>query len=225
MNKTHTIAIAILSILLMASLTALANADTIHSFGYTVFNSAGYTWLQLDDNYTSWTIKISNKLTYNTTTTMTPVNIIVSTLNESDKTLTKRIDIVMNKNASGITNDLSIYVYDHSASALLITNPVFTYLTTPIVVSLSYDGWLSVGTEDNSTSIIEDFAVGDLTAKFIGATGIENACTAGYVTVEFGSAGFGTTNYSQTVTDWLPLIIQFAMLGMILGLLKKFGKF
>jgi hypothetical protein len=34
---------------------------------------------------------------------------------------------------------------------------------------------------------------------------------------------------SQEITDivlaWMPLIIVFAMLGMVLGMLKKFGKF
>jgi hypothetical protein len=30
---------------------------------------------------------------------------------------------------------------------------------------------------------------------------------------------------SQTVLQWMPLIITFAMLGMVLGLLRKFGKF
>lgn len=30
---------------------------------------------------------------------------------------------------------------------------------------------------------------------------------------------------STTVMEWMPLIITFAMLGMVLGLLKKFGKF
>lgn len=40
------------------------------------------------------------------------------------------------------------------------------------------------------------------------------------VNVAFAS----TEDISTTVMDWMPLIIQFAMLGMILGLLKKFGK-
>lgn len=34
-----------------------------------------------------------------------------------------------------------------------------------------------------------------------------------------------SSDISQTVLEWIPLIITFAMLGMILGLLKKFGKF
>jgi hypothetical protein len=30
---------------------------------------------------------------------------------------------------------------------------------------------------------------------------------------------------TKVVMDWMPLIITFALLGMVLGLLKKFGKF
>lgn len=29
---------------------------------------------------------------------------------------------------------------------------------------------------------------------------------------------------TSTITDWLPIIIAFAMLSMVLGMLKKFGK-
>lgn len=34
-----------------------------------------------------------------------------------------------------------------------------------------------------------------------------------------------TSDITQTITEFLPIIVLFAMLGMILGLLKKFGKF
>lgn len=40
---------------------------------------------------------------------------------------------------------------------------------------------------------------------------------------------FAQTSTSQditnTVLEWMPLIITFAMLGMVLGMLKKFGRF
>lgn len=32
------------------------------------------------------------------------------------------------------------------------------------------------------------------------------------------------TDISETLTTWMPIIVQFAMLGMIMGLLKKLGK-
>jgi len=35
---------------------------------------------------------------------------------------------------------------------------------------------------------------------------------------------YASTDYADAITEWLPLIVQFAMLGMIMGLLKKFGK-
>jgi len=44
------------------------------------------------------------------------------------------------------------------------------------------------------------------------------------VSVAVPVAFASTEDISATVLDWMPLIIQFAMLGMILGLLKKFGK-
>jgi len=33
-----------------------------------------------------------------------------------------------------------------------------------------------------------------------------------------------TSNITDVVMEWMPLIITFALLGMVLGLLKKFGK-
>jgi hypothetical protein len=34
-----------------------------------------------------------------------------------------------------------------------------------------------------------------------------------------------TSDLTDIITEWLHIIIIFAMLGMVLGLLKKFGKF
>lgn len=34
-----------------------------------------------------------------------------------------------------------------------------------------------------------------------------------------------TTEITDIVLAWMPLIIVFAMLGMVLGMMKKFGKF
>jgi len=34
-----------------------------------------------------------------------------------------------------------------------------------------------------------------------------------------------TDDTSSTILQWMPTIITFAMLGMVLGLLKKLGKF
>jgi len=34
-----------------------------------------------------------------------------------------------------------------------------------------------------------------------------------------------TDDMTASITQWLPTIISFAMLGMVLGMLKKFGKF
>jgi hypothetical protein len=223
MKKTHKIAIAILSMLLIASLNSIVHADTIHSFGYSKFNTPTVTWVQLDENYTSWCIVITNMLTYNTTAN-TPLTISISTLNATVGTTSLQIEVSMNKNASsGLPTRLSINVYDHTATPWLIfEDSDNAYLTTPFCISLN-DGWLSAGTVDNSTSFFSDLALGDLEAQFVGAAGVVKGAIAGYVTIEFGTS-FASTNYASTVTDWLPLIIQFAMLGMILGLLKKFGK-
>jgi len=34
-----------------------------------------------------------------------------------------------------------------------------------------------------------------------------------------------SSDTTSTILEWMPMIITFAMLGMVLGLLKKFGKF
>lgn len=34
-----------------------------------------------------------------------------------------------------------------------------------------------------------------------------------------------TSEITDIVLAWMPLVIVFAMLGMVLGMLKKFGKF
>lgn len=47
---------------------------------------------------------------------------------------------------------------------------------------------------------------------------------AGFVAVATVSPCYASTDYTETITEWLPTIVQFAMLGMVMGLLKKFGK-
>jgi len=48
----------------------------------------------------------------------------------------------------------------------------------------------------------------------------------GIVSVPVVSAQTSTSqDITNTVLEWMPLIITFAMLGMVLGMLKKFGRF
>jgi|GEM_PF-4781374 hypothetical protein len=46
---------------------------------------------------------------------------------------------------------------------------------------------------------------------------------------DLNRGGVKKLSTTQEITDivlaWMPLIIVFAMLGMVLGMLKKFGKF
>lgn len=45
--------------------------------------------------------------------------------------------------------------------------------------------------------------------------------------VSVASPAFATTtatDMTSTITEWLPIILQFAIIGMIFGMLKKFGK-
>lgn len=41
----------------------------------------------------------------------------------------------------------------------------------------------------------------------------------------FAQTSDTTTEITNIILAWMPLIIIFAMLGMVLGILKKFGKF
>lgn len=43
------------------------------------------------------------------------------------------------------------------------------------------------------------------------------------IAVSASQAFATTTDMTSTITDWLPIILQFAMLGMVFGLIKKFG--
>jgi len=47
----------------------------------------------------------------------------------------------------------------------------------------------------------------------------------GIPTINLVYASDTSSDITTTVMEWMPLIITFAMLGMVLGLLKKFGKF
>jgi hypothetical protein len=47
---------------------------------------------------------------------------------------------------------------------------------------------------------------------------------AGTIYPVFAQTSDATSQITEIVLAWMPLIIVFAMLGMILGMLKKFGK-
>ena len=41
--------------------------------------------------------------------------------------------------------------------------------------------------------------------------------------VQYGFCSTGS-DMTSAITEWLPIILQFAIIGMIFGMLKKFGK-
>jgi len=56
-------------------------------------------------------------------------------------------------------------------------------------------------------------------------TRIVMALTTVLVSTPLALCADTTTEITDIVLAWMPLIIVFAMLGMVLGMLKKFGKF
>ncbi|MCJ7768600.1 hypothetical protein MUP79_09445 [Candidatus Bathyarchaeota archaeon] len=51
------------------------------------------------------------------------------------------------------------------------------------------------------------------------------ACSTAAVATPVFAATSSTPDMTTTIMQFMPLIVTFAMLGMVLGLLKKFGKF
>lgn len=51
------------------------------------------------------------------------------------------------------------------------------------------------------------------------------ACSTAAVATPVFATTSTTPDMTTTIMQFMPLIVTFAMLGMVLGLLKKFGKF
>ena len=210
MNKRRTLSVATVAMLLAAFVITAAQASYNVSITYPHFNSGNYTYYDMVSRYDSLTTNVTNLLTYNSTTAEW---IKVAFLNSSSGTAT---GVILQFKYT--TNILNVYYVENAVlgvSDVLIG--VGTWDVNNTKVTLAGD---KLNVWDADGKLVSNFALAE-PVRYIGVQGGTNYVTAGYVGVGVNQGTAGTT---AIVTSFIPVIVTFAMLGMVLGMLKKFGK-
>lgn len=124
-----------------------------------------------------------------------------------------------------MTNDSKIIVKVNidgkgTETILSSTDAVFLDGADTISIWLDTNGLLNVGNGTDADAYVEDFAFGNLNMSVMGIRGTTDyTADSGYVSIRLTTSYGG--DVSGSMMQWIPIIIEFAMLGMILGLLKK----
>lgn len=190
-------------------------ASCVRSISYTVFNSLTLTAYKLDKNYTQgFYAKIINNLVYNTTT---------------NKAAIARLHFGQSSGSGAYVElsfwpnkELHVWYNDGSSSTEIGVSKWETGNLTQVYVTK--DGVLSVR-DYKGNYAVKNYGIGAVTLYYVGGHGEVTAkiCNSGYLTIEVSDYGAYGGSATDVVMKWLPIIITFAMLGMVLGIVKKFG--
>lgn len=205
--------IAILTVILAVGALSPAYASCVRSISYTVFNSSTFTYYALDKNYTSgFAATVVNKLTYNTTTNKAA---IVRFHLDEDTASGAYIEL-----SFWATKELHVWHNDGSTSVEIGAGYWESGNNTKLTVTK--DGVISVVDYDGNY-VVKNYGIGAVTLYWVGGHGESTAsiATSGYVTVSVGTVE--GSDVTSAVTPWIPVIVTFAMLGVALGFIKKFG--
>ena len=210
MQKRRTLFSAVIAALSVALLVASAEAAFSASITYSKFNSGSWTYYDMGTSYSSFVTNVTNRLTYNTTTNQWAK---VAFLNSSSGTAT---GIVLTfKKAS---NALEVYSLENTvlgAADILIGTGTWDENNTKVTLSGS-----KLNVWDANGLLVSDFVISE-PVRYLGVVGGPYYVQGGYLSVGVNAGLAGAT---ATVTEFIPVIVTFAMLGMVLGMLKKFGK-
>lgn len=210
MNK-RILLLAMLSVLLVASVSSVY-AVKRYSAIYTTFNATETTYKALDENYTTVVLEVCNKLTY-------------SAVHETESLLKAHVFLV---NSTDLPMGIKLMFYNNTVFDIyykVVEDEVKIgdgfWNETAVEVRIR-DGEVTVY-DSKSEKVIEGFGM-DATIGQLGFSGGVDFTTSGYVQICVSTYGTSGSDYMGIMTEWMPIIVQFMMLGIVMGLLKKFSK-
>jgi hypothetical protein len=210
MEKRRTLTVSVATLLLAAVFITAANAAYNVSVTYPKFNSGTWTYYDMGSLQDSIISNVTNRLTYNTTTAEW---VKVAFLNSSSGTGTGVI--LQMKYTDSVLNVYYIENAALGAGDVLVATGTWDENNTK--VTLAGD---KLNIWDADGILVTDFALSE-PVRYIGVVGGTDYVTGGYVGIGVNQGVAGAT---AIVYEFIPIIVIFAMLGMVLGLLKKFGK-
>lgn len=200
--------------LLLFSLAITVNASYSTSILYTHFNSLTKYYESIGENITSTTIYVTNRLIWNSTTSSPQVAIGFSNITYSGEATEKYICVQWVKTSTKVQ-----ILIKEGTSEILLGETTYTNLNQTI--RLRFTGSkldVSIlGTDGKYSAIITGFSY-NIPIRAIATWGTSYSVADGYVQCDIGGYGSADVN----ITQWIPTIISIAMLGVVMGLLKKY---
>jgi len=224
MQKRKTLLIVGLLATLCASIAAPVYAAYATSIIYSDFNSTTWTNNVLDKEYTTMTADIDVRLAI--VTNQWAKFAFTNQTSDNDATSDPSGIILVFNDAGTVTA-----YYMVGATEVEIGTGTYTDQANITSARLVLSGgkvsiYADYGNRATQQTLVNGFSFseGINTLRVKGTN--ETTTTGGYaqVDVNVGAVGIGG-NIIDTMSAYIPIIVLFAMLGMVLGLLKKFGKF
>ncbi len=219
MNKRQILTVALLAVLCIA-IAAPVYASYTTSLMYTNFNSTSWTSYALDQDYTALTADVKVRLTYNVTGSWAKV----AFMNDTGDT-PMGILLAFSDDDSTVT----VY-YVNGATEVEIATGTYTDTVNATTTRLVLSGnkvsiYTNYGNRTSQQTILSSFSFNE-PMSYLRVKGSDvNTASNGYVQVNVNTGASGISgSTTDTVMQFVPVIVTFTMLGMILGLLKKFGK-
>ncbi len=223
MNKRKAL-LTVTMLILLCSWISIAYAAYATSIIYSKFNSLNWIDYELDQAYTSATIDIRNYLTYDETGVWAKVAFTNQSTAEDPTSDPQGIILIFSD------DDTTFRVYYMlGMSEVQIGNGTFTdpssggntISTTRIVLSGNkVDVYAHYGTK-NQVKVVDGFSFNEeFSVMRVKGTDL-NTASNGYVQVNIN---VGTAGVGAIVNVYIPVIVTIAMLGMVVGLLKKYAK-
>ncbi len=224
MNKRRALlTVTALALLLSVS---VAYASYATSIIYSKFNSTDWTDYELDQDYMSATIDIKNALTYNVTGTWAKIAFTnQSTANDSTSD-PQGIIIIFSDDDKTFKVYYMLGMSEVQIGNGTYTNPASggsTLSTTRVILSGNkVTVYANYGDKTNQAKAVDDFSFNEeFSVMRVKGTDL-NTASDGYVQV---NVNVGTAGTSTIINAWIPVIVTFALLSIVLGYLKKIGKF
>lgn len=224
----HKLLIPIIALLILLLTPTITYGSEAISLPHTVYNNTTVTYKETGSKRESWLCEITLDVTYNTTTFGVFKTYIADSNVEAEQ---KRIEI-------HCQGDKTMFWYkDPTITFQLHSESTDTYNKVEYYTVTFQRGKISIGAKLPDQKVdydkyVKDYAIGDVpfVPKWVAGSGSVSGTnivlTGGYVTLEFKAftTGIQISNFMDMIMSFVPIIVLFAMLGMLFGLLKKFGK-
>jgi hypothetical protein len=188
----------------------------VKSWVWTPFNSPAWSYYQFQDDDKgdkSFTATITDKLLNGSDMQWAKV----AFMNSSTTATRQALILQFHMTANTYGGTLTVLYCDGVLSEADVVLASGTYDINSTTVTLA-NGLISVHTQTDG-DLVKDFGF-DEDVCVVGIEGGSNYVSNGFLQVLFNA---GTGAIGNTVMEWMPLVITFAMLGVVLGIIKKVG--